>query len=152
MIALSSCISKTFHLLLNKRLTSSLLENKLMDPTMQKAFLPGIMHIAHSNKDARKKKKTAHITFFYLEDAFGSVPHSLIQETLKRNHLPDNICNFFSNLYTSCQAVVETPSWRSSPFSFWRGAFQGDPLRPTIFLMVFNPVIHQLKNMEEKYG
>ena len=36
-------------------------------------------------KDAREQKKTAHITFFDLEDAFGSVPHSLIQETLKKN-------------------------------------------------------------------
>ena len=46
-------------------------------------------------KDARKQKRTAHITFFDLEDAFGSVPHNLIQETLRRNHLPDNVCDYF---------------------------------------------------------
>ena len=159
MIALSGCIGKTFHLLLNKRLTSYLIQNKLIDPTMQKAFLPGINGCVEHNlameeviKDARKQKRTAHITFFDLEDAFGSVPHSLIEETLKRNFLPDSIITYFSKLYSNCQAVVETPSWRSEPFRFRRGVFQGDPLSPTIFLMVFNPVLQHLKTVEEKFG
>ena len=90
--------------------------------------------------------------FFHLEDAFGSVPHSLIQETLKRNFLPDNIVSYFTQLYSSCQAVVQTPSWQYNPFLFRRGVFQGDPLSPTIFLMVFNPVLHHLKSIEDKYG
>ena len=159
MIALSGCVGKTFHLLLNSRLTSFLIDNKLIDPTMQKAFLPGINGCIEHNlameeimKDARKQKRTAHITFFDLEDAFGSVPHSLIIESLKMNFLPQNIIDYFSQLYSSCQAVVQTPTWRSDPFHFRRGVFQGDPLSPTIFLMVFNPVLLQLKNMEEKHG
>jgi hypothetical protein len=103
-------------------------------------------------KSARKNKKTAHITFFDLEDAFGSVPHSLIQETLKRNHLPENIQSYLNNFYSNGTAVVQTSSWRSEPFAFKRGVFQGDPLSPTVFLMVFNPVLLKLKNMEEKFG
>ena len=159
MIALSGCIGKTFHLLLNQRLTSFLLNNNLVDPAMQKAFLPGINGCIEHNmameeviKNARKNKRTAHITFFDLEDAFGSVPHNLIMETLRRNHVPDNICSYMSSFYSNCRAVVETQSWRSQPFPFRRGVFQGDPLSPTIFLMAFNPVLQQLKNMEEKFG
>ena len=30
--------------------------------------------------------------------------------------------------------------------------FQGDPLSPTVFLMVFNPVLLQLKNLQDKFG
>ena len=159
MIALSGCIGNTFHLLLNQRLTSYLISNKLIDPSMQKAFLPGINGCIEHNlvmeeviRDAKKKKRTAHVTFFDLEDAFGSVPHSLIEETLKRNFIPDNVISYFTQLYSSCQAVVQTPSWRSDPFHFRRGVFQGDPLSPTIFLMVFNPVLQHLKNMEEDHG
>ena len=159
MIALSGCIGKTFHLLINQRLTSYLITNNLVDPSMQKAFLPGINGCIEHNivmeeviKSARKNKRTAHITFFDLEDAFGSVPHSLIMDTLKRNHLPDNLCSYFSFFYANCKAVVETPSWRSQPFPFCRGVFQGDPLSPTVFLMVFNPVLLKLKNIEEKCG
>ena len=159
MIALSGCIGKTFHLLLNTRLTSFLLTNKLIDPTMQKAFLPGINGCIEHNmameeiiRDARKQRRTVHITFFDLEDAFGSVPHSLIKESLRRNHLPPIIIQYFNQLYSNCQAVVQTPSWQSEPFNFRRGVFQGDPLSPTIFLMVFYPVLRHLKNMEEDYG
>ena len=113
MIALFGCIGKTFHLLLNHRLTSYLLKNNLIDPTMQKAFLPGINDCIEHNiameeiiKDARARKKTVHITFFDLEDAFDSVPHDLIQETLQRNHIPENICTYFSSFYSSSQAMV----------------------------------------------
>ena len=159
MIALSGCVGKTFHLLLNSRLTSFLTTNQLIDPAMQKAFLPGINGCIEHNmvmeevmRDARKQKRTAHITFFDLEDAFGSVPHSLIEHSLRRNHLPPVIINYFNQLYSNCQAVVQTPTWRSNPFSFRRGVFQGDPLSPTIFLMVFNPVLQHLKSLEEKHG
>ena len=42
MIALSGCIGKTYHLILAKRLNTYLTVNKFVDPTLQKAFLPGI--------------------------------------------------------------------------------------------------------------
>ena len=42
MIALSSTIGKLYHLILAKRLTGYLLSNKIIDPSIQKAFLPGI--------------------------------------------------------------------------------------------------------------
>ena len=60
-------------------------------------------------KDAKnKKKKTAHITFLDLEDAFGSVPHSLIDLTLERNYIPPVIRKYFHNLYNHSSAVVQT--------------------------------------------
>ena len=70
MIALSGCIGKTFHLLINKRLTTFLVKNNLVDPAMQKAFLPGINGTIEHNiameeviKNARKTKKLP--TFFF---------------------------------------------------------------------------------------
>ena len=56
-IALSGCIGKTFNLLLNKRLTSYLISNNLVDPTMQKAFLPGINGCIEHNADGRGDKE-----------------------------------------------------------------------------------------------
>ena len=109
------------------------------------------LHWKNLPPPARTSSRTCPGTFFDLEDAFGSFPHSLIMETLKINHLPDNICDYFSRLNSSsCQAVVRNPTWRSEQFSFRRGVFQGDPLGSTIFSMVFNPVLMHLKNMEDK--
>ena len=102
MIALTGCIGKTYHLILAERLTTFLTTNKFIDPTLQKAFLPGINGCIEHNlvmeeiiKDAKYNKKTCHITFFVLEDAFGSVPHKLIDLTLERNFIPPKIREYF---------------------------------------------------------
>ena len=45
-----------------------------------------------------------------------------------------------------------TSKFKSKPFSFRRGVFQGDPLSPIVFLMVFNPILQSLKQEEERFG
>ena len=55
-----------------------------------------------------RRRKKAHITFLDLEDAFGSVPHSLIDLTLERNYIPPVIRKYFHNLYNHSSAVVQT--------------------------------------------
>jgi hypothetical protein len=159
MIALTGSIGKCFHLILAARITSYLTTNKFIENTIQKAFLPGINGCIEHNivldeivKDARVNKRTRHVTFFDLEDAFGSVPHSIISETLKRNHLPPNIIRYFEECYNNAKAVTETSSWRSEPYQFKRGVFQGDPLSPIIFLMAFNPIIADLKLEQGLHG
>ena len=93
-----------------------------------------------------------HTTFFDLEDAFGSVPHALILDALTRHFLPQNVITYFHNTYMNSKAVVETKSWRSEPFPFKKGVFQGDPISPIIFLMTFNPIIQSLQNQSQKFG
>ena len=44
------------------------------------------------------------------------------------------------------------PTWSSEPFRFNKGVFQGDPLSPIIFLIVFDPIIQHLKIVESQYG
>ena len=85
MISLTSSIAKTYHLLLAKRLTKFLTGNNYIDEKVQKAFLQGINGTIEHNvileeiiSQAKTNKKTVHVTFFDLEDAFVSVPHSLI--------------------------------------------------------------------------
>ena len=159
MIALTSCVGKVFHQILSDRTSSYLLNNDLLDPSTQKAFLKGINGcIEHSfvmNEliaHARNKKKTIHVTFFDLADAFGSVEHNLINHTLKRNGIPEPIRNYVDNLYSRLNGTVKGPGWVSTPFPFRRGVFQGDPLSPIIFLIVFNPIIEYLKMKEDTYG
>ena len=157
MIALTGCIGKAYHLLLTERLTTFLTANKFIDPELQKAFLPGINGCIEHNlvmeeviKDAKSKNRTCHITFFDLEDAFGSVPHSLIDHTLERNFVPPVIRKYLHNLYSHSTAVVESKPWRSDPFKFNRGVFQGDPISPVIFLLVFNPILQELQRNSHK--
>ena len=91
---------------------------------MQKAFLPGINGCVEHNimldeivKDAKMRKKTVHITFFDLADAFGSVPHNLIIHSLQRNHFPPEIVHYVHKFYSNIQAIVHTKNFKSEIFS-----------------------------------
>ena len=159
MIALTSCVGKLYHQLLANRIIDFLTTNKLLDSDTQKAFIPKVNGcvehgyvlqeaIAHS----RRKKNTLHCTFFDLADAFGSVNHELIKYTLKRNHLPECVSTYITNLYSRLSGVITGPSWTTTKFPFRTGTFQGDPLSPVIFILVFNPIIQYLKLKEDRYG
>ena len=105
-------------------------------------------------KDAKNRKRTVHITFFDLADAFGSVPHNSILhslQSLQRNHFPPEVIQYVNNFYKNIQAKVVTKSFQSEIFSFRRGVFQGDPLSPIIFLLVFNPIL-QFLTENSKFG
>ena len=105
MISLTSSIAKTYHLLLAKRLTKLLTMNNYINEKVQKAFLPKIKGTIEHNvvleeirSQAKTNKKMVHVTFFDLEDAFGSVPHPLIIHTLKRF----NVLQKLSFISTPC--------------------------------------------------
>ena len=158
-IALSSCVGKLFHQILSDRISGFLVGNKFIDPEAQKAFLHGISGCQDHNlilseiiNHAKSNNRTAHITWFDLEDAFGSVSHDLISICMDRMHLPDNVKNYILSLYGKLKGKIRTSKWVSEEFSFSKGVFQGDPLSPIIFLMCFNPILEDLKKFEATDG
>ena len=137
MIALSSVLGKTFHLLLADRLTNYLTENKFIDKATQKAFINRVNGVVEHNQclheiidHAKSLHRTAHITFFDLEDAFGSVQHNIISHSLLRFRIPIAVHDYIINLYSMLNGTVVTKDWTSVRFKFNKGVFQGDPLSP----------------------
>ena len=158
MIALSSVLGKTFHLLLSQRLASYLTANNFIDSSIQKAFLNKINGTIEHNQciqeillNARSNRRTAHLTFFDLADAFGSVQHNLISHCLQRYQVPLPVQNYIMNLYNILGGSVVTKSWTSNKFEFKKGVYQGDPLSPIVFLIIFNPLIERLMQ-EDSFG
>ena len=89
--------------------------------------------------------------FFYLDDAFGSVPPDLIHHILRRNHFPQALQDYFKNLYSATRSKVVTKTFQTEPFEFNKGVTQGDPMSPIIFILTFQPIIDFiLKN--DRYG
>ncbi len=159
-IALSSITGKIYHQILSNRILEYLIGNNYIDNSMQKAFINNINGTIEHNQllqeiisHARVNKRTCHITFFDLKDAFGSISHSLIDHCLERYHIPENVRTYIKELYSNISGVVAGSGWHSEEFTFQRGVFQGDPLSPTIFITVFNPLLEYLKSeSESKHG
>ncbi len=150
---------KVYHQIMANRTASFLIDNKIIDPCMQKAFLQGIngciehtqiMHdiLAH----AKNNNRTCHITYFDLADAFGSVEHDLIYQTMQRNGIPPVVIEYVRNLYSRLSGYVQGDEWTSEPFRFQKGVFQGDPWSPIIFLLTFNPILEYLTTLQDEYG
>ena len=92
MISLTLNIGKLYHSLEAQRTIDFMVANKYLDPVAQKAYIEGINgcveHVTVVQEiiqHAKLKHKTVHITWFDLEDAFGSVCHMLIPFVMKHN-------------------------------------------------------------------
>jgi hypothetical protein len=84
-IAITSVIGKLFHRIIARRLESFLLENEVIDPSVQKGFLSGmsgvyehIFTVSTIIENAKKHGLPVCITFLDLRNAFGSISHRLI--------------------------------------------------------------------------
>ena len=86
---------------------------------------------------AKTNKKTVHVTFF------------VIIHTLKRFNVPAEIQLYINTPHNNQLSRVLTDSFSTDGFPFKRGVFQGDPLSPIIFLMVFNPIIELLQSKND---
>ena len=84
---------------------------------------------------AKSNHKTAHITWFDLVDAFGSLSHMLILHVLQHYHLPRTIIKYVEDFYKKLKGKVKTHDWETEIFEFLRGTFQGDSFSGTIFLI-----------------
>ncbi|XP_071507989.1 uncharacterized protein, partial [Diadema antillarum] len=142
MIALTSCVGKLHHQILAERVENFAVQNGLINPNMQKAFLRGVSGCIENNQvlhellsHAKAKNKTLHVTFFDLQDAFGSIEHDLIHYVLEYYSFPIELRTYVKNLYSRLDGEVRGPQWSTSKFEFHRGVFQGDPLSPIIFLL-----------------
>ena len=90
---------------------------------------------------ARSNGLPVAITFVDLRNAFGSIAHGLIHDTLEALKVPAQVRIYIRDLYSQLKATIRTKQWSFPEFSVKRGVFQGDTLSPIIFLLSFSPII-----------
>jgi len=158
-IGLSNVMGKVFHALYARDLTSYLVSNVIVDPTLQKAFIPGIdgcrehtTVVQELVKNARHTKRTLHLTSLDLRDAFGSTAHSLIVFLLRWARVPEPVCRYIADFLARLRTRVTTRRWTTKPVPIRVGTMQGDTLSPVLFLLAINPVIEYLQRKEIKHG
>jgi len=152
-IALGNADGKVFFTLVQRRLTKYMLDNKYLDRSVQKGFIPRtagcvdhatLLHSALRN--ARDHHRSICVSWLDLANAYGSVRHSLVRYALEFYHLPAAFVNMIMAYYDSLVAMVSTTSWQTVFFRYAIGVFQGCTLSTILFDIVFNLLFEFLKS------
>ena len=160
MIALGSTLGKVLNLIVARRLTQYLTQNNLIDTHVQKGFLHDISgcfeHIQVLDscvKTAKKEHKTLHFASLDLRNAFGTLGVPLIDLSLARYGIPENIRSLVKSQLSQSRGIVCTKRWTSDPFKFSNGIPQGSTNSPILFAAAFNVLLEKVAaDFQIKYG
>jgi hypothetical protein len=122
-ISLLNVECKVFLAVLAKRITRYMLDNKYIDIAVQKGGIPGVSGcIEHTSvltqiiREARENMGDLAVVWLDLANAYGSIPHKLVQETLVLYHIPDKVRkllqHYFDNFSMRFTVGDYTTSWQ----------------------------------------
>jgi hypothetical protein len=158
-IMMTDCSGKIFFSDIALRLEAFLIANKYIDRSKQKGFLSfvaGCLEHVFTLQEALKDSKPAYrqivISWLDLWNAYGSVPHNLIQFALAWYHVPEVICELIFKYYELLQASVTVNRDKTGFFRFEIGFFQGCVLSAILFDCVFILLLDLLKPISETYS
>lgn len=105
-ISLLSVEGKIFFSIVAKRLADFFLKNGHIDTSVQKGGIPGIPGcLEHTGvvtqllREARENKRDLVVLWLDLANAYGSMPHKLVLETLERHHVPAAVRELILDYY-----------------------------------------------------
>ena len=97
-------------------------------------------------KDARKSKSSVAVLWLDLANAYGSVPHKLIEFALKRYQVPDDwidlILAYYDGLWGRTTASGISSDWAR----YERGIFAGCTISVILFVAAFNVLLEYVDN------
>ena len=154
-IALMSCIYKLLMGILAKRLTRWSIDMGILSPE-QKCARPteGCYEHTYILKSlvgqARHNKKKLSVAWLDIRNAFGSVPHVTIPNTLRHIGVPSELISFIMNAYTGASTSIKTPDGETRAIPIRAGVKQGCPLSPILFNLCIELIIRRVKAAASK--
>ena len=100
----------------------------------------------------KRNGKEAVMLTIDLTNAFGSVPHQLIIDTMKRKSFPSILINIIDDIYTDNFTVIDVNGSRSSKIPNKRGVLQGCPLSPLLFNCCIDPLLTNMERFHSHDG
>ena len=147
-IALLNVEGKVFFAVMAKRLTSYLIENGYIDTSCQKAGVPGFPGcVEHSSmiwgqiQRAKQEKSNLHVVWLDLANAYGSVPHKLIQFALEFFHVPEAITNLVSSYFSDFQMCFSLQEFTTGWQQLEVGIAMGCSISPVLFVAAFEIIL-----------
>ena len=107
-ISILNTEGKIFTSILLKRLSKILIMNEYIDTSVHKggvAGMPGCIEhtgvVLQLTREARENNGNLAVLRLELANAYGSIPHKVVEETLRRYHVPSSLSNFILDYYNN---------------------------------------------------
>lgn len=123
-ISLLSVEGKIFFGIVPKRLADFFLKNRYIDTSVQKGGVPSVPGcLEHTGvvtqllREARESKGNLVVLWFDLANAYGSMPHKMVLQTLEKHHVPAVVRDIILDYYSDFSLTVSAGpilSWELS--------------------------------------
>ncbi|XDV27663.1 hypothetical protein PO909_031163 [Leuciscus waleckii] len=147
-ISLLSVESKIFFKIVSQRLTDFLLKNIYIDTSVQKGGVPGVPGcLEHTGvvtqliREAKESKGDLATLWLDLANAYGSIPHKLVETALVRHHVPVKIRNLIMDYYNNFSARVSSGQVTSSWHQLEKGIITGCTISVSLFSLAMNMIV-----------
>ena len=147
-ISLLNIEGKIFFSILSRRLSKFLIMNEYIDTSVQKggvAGIPGCIEqtgvVSQHIREARENNGNLAVLWLDLANAYGSIPHKVVEETLRRYHVPRSLSNlilgYYNNFNLRVTSGIKTSDWHRLE----RGIITGCTISATLFSLAMNIII-----------
>ena len=132
------------------------MKNKLINP-IQKGGIPGVSgcleHTAVLSKlirEAKAEKKNLVVTWLDIANAYGSIPHSLIQLALRRAHVPEEFCQLVESYYANMNIRFTTKQFTTEWQRVEKGILTGCTLSVILFALTMTMLVMSVRDQTKE--
>lgn len=147
-ISLLSVEGKVFFSVVFRRLTEFLLRNNYIDPSVQKGGIPGVPGclehtgvVTHLIREAHENRGDLAVLWLDLTNAYGSIPHKLVEHALHLHHVPSKIKDLILDYYANFRLRVTSGAVTSGWHRLGKGIITGCTISVTLFALAMNMVV-----------
>ncbi|XP_073720025.1 uncharacterized protein [Misgurnus anguillicaudatus] len=147
-ISLLSVEGKIFFSIVAKRLAEFFLKNGYIDTSVQKGGIPGVPGcLEHTGvvtqllREAKENRGDLVVLWLDLANAYGSMPHKLVQEALEKHHVPVIVRNLIQDYYRDFKLRVSSGSTTSEWHRLEVGIITGCTISVILFALAMNMLV-----------
>ena len=148
---------KLYFALWSDRLVTYTLSNKYIDTSIQKGGVPGVSgcmeHTAILSqliREAKAEKKGLVVVWLDIANAYGSIPHKLIQKALRSAHAPEGFCKLVESYYADMNIRFTTKEFTTEWQKVEKGIITGCTMSVILFALSMTMLVTSVK--EETKG
>ena len=156
-ISLLNVEGKLYFAMKADRLLEFTLTNEYIDTTIQKGGVPAVSgcleHTAVLSqliREAKAEKRNLVVTWLDIANAYGSIPHSLIQIALNRAHVPESMCSLVESYYNDIKIRFTTGLYTTEWQRVEKGIITGCTMSVVLFSLAMTMLVVSAK--EETKG